>query len=332
MNNRILYIDYAKAIVIIFVIMAHVNFANGDIKAWITSFAMPAFFFCAGLVFRVREPFSLKDTLRGKIHRLMIPYFLWALFYAKFSIPNFMKILYGSSVTIAGSGTLTSLWFLPVMFVALCFFYLFVKTGQANSLVLKIILMIIALVLGSLMPQVKIGYPWGVNVAITSFAFLLLGNFCQAYFEKMIMYFKAHHSKGIIISFLLFLFMFACTLSYRLNTIPGGWVNMKSARYGDFPLFVLTAICGTFMVLSFCMMLELLNKSGYKFLSFVGQNTLVIFVVHKPIIHCFSAVFWHFSVPDTVALAITTIVTLLISCFLCKIINKCAPILAGRQC
>ena len=87
-KGRILYIDYVKAFAIILVIMGHVNFANDSVKAWIFSFIMPLFFFCTGLVLNVREDFSLKEILKNKIHRLILPYFIWALLYTKLSVLN----------------------------------------------------------------------------------------------------------------------------------------------------------------------------------------------------------------------------------------------------
>ena len=88
--------------------------------------------------------FSLRDTLSSKFHRLMLPYMLWAMLYAKLPFPNMLKILYGSSASIESSGSLSSLWFLPVMFMALLYFYVFDKTGLTNRLVPKFILIIIA--------------------------------------------------------------------------------------------------------------------------------------------------------------------------------------------
>lgn len=129
MKNRILYADYIKGFAIIMVIMCHVNFANDSIKPLFTSFLMPAFFFCTGLVLRVKEQTSLRDTLRSKFQRLMLPYLLWALLYAKFSVSSFLMIVYGSYWTIAHAGSLTSLWFLPVMFVALVFFLFVCEDG-----------------------------------------------------------------------------------------------------------------------------------------------------------------------------------------------------------
>lgn len=329
-KGRILYIDYVKAFAIILVIMGHVNFANDSVKAWICSFTMPLFFFCTGLVLNVREDFSLKEILKNKIHRLILPYLLWALLYAKFSVSSFLMIVYGSYWTIAHAGTLTSLWFLPVMFVALVFYYLFMKTGLANRLVYQLLLMVMAFGIGCFLPHLKIGYPWGADVAFIAFAFMLLGNVSQDYIERLYLYFKVHTTIGLTISFLLFLLMFGCTLTYQLNNPIGGYIMMKSAQYGNPLLFALTAVCGTMMLLFFSIFIELLNTRGYKWLSFVGQNTLIVFVVHKPIIVCFKALFRYIQTPEVVMLTITTIGTLLLSSLLCILINKYAPILAGK--
>ena len=125
--------------------------------------------------------------------------------------------------------------------------------------------------------------------------------------------------------------MFAGTQTYLLNNPSGGWVMMKSAQYGDYGFFALTAIIGTLMLLFVSIFLELLNLHGYKWLSYVGQNTLCIFVVHKPIIGSFKVLFQFVPVSDIVVLVITTIATLLLSCLLCVIVNKYIPVFAGKS-
>ena len=329
MKNRILYVDYMKGFAIILVIMYHVNFANESLKPLLASFLMPAFFFSTGLVLRVGEQISLRETFMKKLHRLMLPYLLWALLYAKFSVFNLLKIFYGSYWSIAHAGTLTSLWFLPVMFVALAFFYLFVKTGLANRLVYKLLLMVIVFTIGCILPHLRIGYPWGVDVAFMAFAFMLLGNISQDYLERLYLYFKAHTTIGLTISILLFMLMFVCTQTYQLNNPLGGWVNMKCANYGNHGLFALTAVCGTMMLLFFSIFIELLNNRGFKWLSFVGQNTLCIFLIHKPIITCFRFLI-SFNIPDVVLLTITVVGTLILSSLLCLVINRFLPIMVGR--
>lgn len=176
--------------------------------------------------------------------------------------------------------------------------------------------MFMAFGIGCFLPHLRIGYPWGFDVAFMAFAFMLLGNISQDYLERLYLYFKAHTSIGLTISFLLFLLMFGSTQTYQLNNPLGGWVNMKCANYGNYGLFALTGVCGTMMLLFFSIFMELLNKQGYKLLSFVGQNTLCIFVVHKPIIACFKVLFRYIHTPEVVMLIITTIGTLMLSCLI----------------
>ena len=127
------------------------------------------------------------------------------------------------------------------------------------------------------------------------------------------------------------LVMFTLTLTYQLNETSFGYVMMKNAQYGNYVLFIFTALSGSFLLLFLSIMIELSSERYLKWLSYIGQNTLVIFVVHKPIIGGFKVIFQHFHVYDVVALSITTIGTLIISCLLCILINKKMPLLAGKK-
>ena len=116
-SNRILFVDYFKAILMILVVAGHINFANEDIKAWIYAFHMPAFFFVSGLLLNTDFAPSMTGLLRKYTDKLVFPYFLWGLVFAQFTIQNLLRIIYGSYRTIAQAEALTSLWFLPVMFL-----------------------------------------------------------------------------------------------------------------------------------------------------------------------------------------------------------------------
>lgn len=110
------YVDYIKAIGMILVILGHINFANDSIKAWIYAFHMPLFFFSTGLVTKPKR-LDWKFILK-KFCGLMIPYFLWGLIYSELSFGNLARLFYGSYYTISEAGSLSSLWFLPTMFIA----------------------------------------------------------------------------------------------------------------------------------------------------------------------------------------------------------------------
>lgn len=83
MANRIVYIDIAKALCIILVVIGHYN--PDGCPAWWTSihdsiytFHMPLFMFASGFVYIAtkREDTKYKDFIIKKIKRLMVPYFV----------------------------------------------------------------------------------------------------------------------------------------------------------------------------------------------------------------------------------------------------------------
>ena len=334
LNNRVLFIDYIKAVTMILVIMGHVNYANQGIKAWIYSFHMPVFFFVSGLLLKndIKKWIEIKTIIQSKFSRLMIPFFLWSLIFAKLTIPNVVKIFYGSYWSISSSGSLTSLWFLPAMFVALLLYYFTVwKVRVFSTMWGKLLILFFSLIIGCFLPRVKFGYPWCANVAFIAFSFLLLGVIFKPYIFNAYNIFRQNNRKSVLRCFAFTTIMLGITLLYKYNHPESGYVLMGNARYGCFPLFVLPAFCGILMLVSFSMLLELLRVKGNGLLSFVGQNTLCIFAVQKPIIRCFRIMFQHVHCGDTVVLLSTTFGTLLLSCIFCVVINKYVPVLTGKK-
>ena len=334
-SQRIPYIDYVKALAMILVIMGHVNFANEDIKAWIYSFHMPVFFFCTGLVLK-NSGKGIKQGVVKYARRLMVPYFLWALLFAHFTIPNWVMILYGSHQSLAKAGSLTSLWFLPVMFLAVClFFFVRNKINKNEAKWLDILLVVLIITIGFIMPKLRIGYPWVANVVLVAFPILLVGNIMKHCIHSFYQYAKQHKVIGIVLCILLTIGFYFGTLTYQYNDSDFKYVLMAEARYGSIFCFVLTTICGIMMLLSVSMLFDILFKPNViiaKWLSFVGQNTLCIFAVQKPIINCFKSLYQIFNIDNNVTeLAITTLGTLLTSCALGLLINKYVPVIVGKN-
>lgn len=127
-QNRQRYIDIAKGILIICVVIGHVlNFEYSittAIKTIIYTFHMPAFFIISGLLTNVNKwkNQSLGDFIKRKIKRLIIPYILFEIiggiiqiFLYGFAAVNPVGILYGI-VTIHCS--VGADWFLPTLFFA----------------------------------------------------------------------------------------------------------------------------------------------------------------------------------------------------------------------
>lgn len=337
MKGRIVYIDYMKAIAMILVIIGHVNFANESVKAWIYSFHMPVFFFATGLVLNfTRTDISgggnLMTVACKYFKRLMLPFLLWGLIFTKFSIQNLLLICYGSYRSISKADSLTFLWFLPVMYVAVLLLYIINRTRDNIKRVwLVLSLSIVAFVIGVNMPRLGIGYPFSLNVALVALFFMTLGNIIRPYIDQIYNFLKAEKMRGVSMCLLLTLVFAGGSLTYLMSIPKIGYIHMGLARFGNPILFAITAICGILMLLFLCIMLEYVDSKISKGLLFVGQNTLCIFAVQKPIIGCFRKLFEIYPMDNGIVLLITTAGTLVVSCFLCVLVNRYVPVLVGKS-
>lgn len=120
-THRIVYIDIAKALGIILVIIGHTVSSNTLCKEILYAFHMPLFFLLSGILIKDTESYnamSWRKFLKKRFSQLMIPYVLFGLVYSSFSFKNLAFVLWGTRETLIYAGSLTSLWFLPVLFVA----------------------------------------------------------------------------------------------------------------------------------------------------------------------------------------------------------------------
>ena len=141
-RSRLDYIDYAKGIGIMLVVLGHTNlvtdtddmFANSIGKA-IYSFHMPLFFILTGMVTGLAEK-AHKDKpahldVKKLFFRLMIPYYFWSAAYSSVSALYFIlkkRPVYDSlnlniRVTLTACGK-APLWFLAALFFARLVFHL----------------------------------------------------------------------------------------------------------------------------------------------------------------------------------------------------------------
>lgn len=73
-GERKKYIDYAKGIGIILMIMGHIGFGQ-KFDIWIHSFHMPLFFVISGVLYR--KPDDMRQHIRKRIRSLLVPYTCW---------------------------------------------------------------------------------------------------------------------------------------------------------------------------------------------------------------------------------------------------------------
>src|SRR5215212_5014788 len=132
--KRVGYVDIAKGIGIILVVMGHNDFAliSPFAHKLIYSFHMPMFFFMSGMFFKPDLPFW--SFLRNRFNRVLKPFFsiLLLIYFASLSFSKIslvmatkrlLKAMYANGHYLDW----VQLWFLPHLFIVSLFAYFFFK-------------------------------------------------------------------------------------------------------------------------------------------------------------------------------------------------------------
>lgn len=173
-HKRILWVDNAKGLGVIFVLTLHSVFPE-PLRAVISAFAMMLFFWLSGFVFSIRKSDSFWSFLVRKTRTLMIPGILCAWIIccvsamtkvsadAGFNFRSFVCELLGVFINLRGNPTWSGVtWFLPSLCVIElcaypCFKYgrrIWETIGKSFALKASSILLFVLLMLG---------YAYGVN-------------------------------------------------------------------------------------------------------------------------------------------------------------------------
>lgn len=119
---RLYWIDLAKGISILIVVMAHCYslypVLGGSALVVVGSLHNPVFYFCSGVLLARNEE-AYKAQGKGfavkKFFDLLVPFFLWTALYAGIGV-----CLLHRSILSAVVNAVNQLWFLPVLFFATC--------------------------------------------------------------------------------------------------------------------------------------------------------------------------------------------------------------------
>lgn len=330
-ESRIDYIDIAKALGIMLVIAGHVVSSNTEIKRVLYAFHMPLFFMLSGMLLRVKSAYSAdtwKTLIIKKLRALMLPYIIWALIYSSFSFKHVALAMYGTRETLIMAGSLTSLWFLPVMFLAsmLAELVLLVSTKVRKNETLAVVVgMAVCFWIGFIFPHHgTYGDLWGMDIAFIATAFMLLGMLvCQeiGLIPKTIWKFAI--AVGACVVFV---------ITVRLSSSSVGYVLMANADYGNPVVFFINAVAGSVLVIMIsCLIAVLMHRT--RVLSWIGVRTLGIFVVHKPIIELGRTVVTKMglSFDNPMMVVGITMVTLAVSCVIVAVIEKVIPEIIGLK-
>ncbi len=292
MEKRIAYIDIARGIGILLIVLGHNDLSEYHpfLHKFIYSFHIPLFFFLSGMFFKPERPF--RDLLKRRFDSLLKPFlfivFAIYLFEAGFGNMTFPVMLGRIAKSLYANGFYldwVQLWFVPHLFAVNLFAFaawhaLFKRIPR---LWLRLLILFGMLALGvatmkyfmpfSLAPfseRTLNGLPFSLDLVLASgFFFLLgyevnqkpLGNFLASPLATLGLF-------GLLIAFNL---LTDAPIDFNTRTYSSLWVNTAEALIG---------IC---LVLSLSKLVEDHSTWLTRLFSYLGRISLVILIFHVPI-------------------------------------------------
>lgn len=261
------YIDAAKGILIICVVLGHVlnfeSFLTGAVKTMIYSFHMPAFFVISGILIKP-EARRFPEFAKRRAKRLLIPYVLFELMGGFLQMlllgteeVNLTGILYGILTLHCHTG---ADWFLPTLFAAelLCFISI-QYAGQKPTALLALL----GFVLAFAIPD------WNYPVAVVRRILVAYGFITAGFLFKR--FFTAKSGPVLLVDIIGIVLISCCN----------GVVDLSVRSFHNPVLYVLGGIAGTCFVLNFSQYLP--GKLEQVF-AYIGQNSLTIMGTHQHVL------------------------------------------------
>jgi fucose 4-O-acetylase-like acetyltransferase len=292
MSKRIEYLDIAKGIGILLVVLGHNDFEviSLFVQRLIYSFHMPMFFFLSGYFINASIPFW--DFFKKRSHALLKP-FLFTLFLIYFASVSFEKMGFNTAITrivksLYGSGHYldwVQLWFLPHLFAVSLYAFLFITlVSRLRNRWVKWGLLLATL--GIAMPFLHAFYPfplsilgkdyelWGLPFSLdlvlaTGFFFILGHEVRQVTSEKTFDNWLLLAATGGVLLLLNILFPYEIDFNIRL--------------YESFLVNTTEAILGILFILALSRQIDLHTTRLASFFKYLGNISLIIHLFHVPI-------------------------------------------------
>jgi acyltransferase len=292
-NKRVDWIDAAKGLGIILVVVGHTANPAGLLNKIIFSFHMPLFFVVSGYLLNfARYDNHFRRLLQSRFRSLLYPYFvsglvffvIWLIFQCPNPFTatpasavgdvfhkNVLTYLYGigqvnvytpwSFIAPVGPG-----WFIVTLFVTQLFFYLFLKVANAMRPMVSVLLLVVPTALGIYMGK-YIFLPWSIDIAATSVIFMFFGYSFR----------RGHYLERLK------LWWFIVPLLIWIVCLEFSELSMNNRAYQRWPLAILGAVAASIVMLVFTK--RVLRYDGFigcigRALRYVGVRALVILIVH----------------------------------------------------
>ncbi|TFG13113.1 acyltransferase [Candidatus Thorarchaeota archaeon] len=286
------WLDIAKGIAILFVILVHVIIPIiNPITTHLSSFTIPLFFIVTGLTYNSKKyRKNIRKLLTKRGRQLMIPYIsLYLLMIALFipldaGIDTYLtgeQLLFWFAYGAGPPDSSTHLWFLQVLFFALVLFAVIDKALQSSSPKLRwtmiIGLPIISMSIRSWFYPLLV--PWRFSAVLVAVAFIFIGNEMRRFKGIAPWTFNSRTLDTIIF----FLLSMVLILTSTLN----GFTDIAMDRFGNnIMLYMANGVVGSILV--FAISNSLTNLDGIaNALQDFGRRAQEIYEIHPIIFYLF---------------------------------------------
>lgn len=168
-EKRINYIDIAKGIGIILVVIGHCINGHSIAGRYISSFHMPLFFFISGFCFNITRYPSLHSFAYKRMKQIMLPCLYFTILVSCLSFLLLKDFEFSS----LAKGLPGALWFLPIIFLSGTVYYPIKKYASAPG---QLILLVIMALIGYGLSHYAITLPYSLTTLFAATFFYGLGN------------------------------------------------------------------------------------------------------------------------------------------------------------
>ncbi len=291
-KSRIKSIDIAKAIGIFLIVLGH-TLETGELRKFIYSFHVPLFFFLSGLCFSKKKN---SVFIRKKMLTIYIPYILISLFsigiYTIFgtyigvsgndlNIAENIKGMLYANPNLGNMQWNQPLWFLPSLMIQLIIIN-FLENIISNlkwKKYIRIIVITFLCVLGYFFSAYKIFLPFQLEAALCMLIFTYVGIIIKNNKEKILKSNLINKIKNKETNILPVFCIASLVLSIALVK-NNSTLSVMQDKYGNYLIYF---VVSTFMIINIMIISKFIDyvRPKQKLISYIGQNTLIILLLHK---------------------------------------------------
>lgn len=316
MKKREEWIDAVRALAICLVVFGHQYAGNNTFFVFTSPIKMPLFFVLSGYLFNPKG-FKTIPFLKNIFFRLIIPWLAFGLFFSFVKIPFQGIEFFIQKIQRLVSGK--DLWFMPAFIIGQSIFYFIMKYIKREPYVA--LACVLVGIFGLYSSYIHILRYAMLDVALTSQIFFMMGHLLKHY-KKLL----SLSSRWIV--FLVCVYVLTCCVS--LVFWPGKCLDVHVGRYYNYFVCFLLIVIGSLVIMN-----VFRKVSRYpRFVSLVGQHTLVIYMLHSYVAAMVSKAFGIMKMPTNghfVFAVSATVISVVVCTYTSMIISRYVPLLNGTK-